>query len=282
MVSATLFNEVRFQSRATRSRARRTATNPEGVVQQGGTTVLTIGRNNFSPRETTIKRWQVADTLTWSRGRAQAEGRLRLPVRRHPEPLPRILQRRRTRSAAWPRSPAAGRTARTSSTSRTFAGPGHDRRGDASGHPRVLALRAGRMAADARPDGQRSGLRYDLMKTARRRCRNPDPQLAAAGIDTSRLDADTNNFGPRLGVAWSPLGTAVTWCAAAGGSSTAGRPRSCSGTAHSNNGVNIVSLTFTGDAVPTYPQKFDDASRPAGPRRGRPSSTSTRTSPTRG
>ena len=29
------------------------------------------------------------------------------------------------------------------------------------------------------------------------------------------------------------------------------------GTAHSNNGVNIVSLTFTGDAVPTYPQRFD-------------------------
>ena len=29
------------------------------------------------------------------------------------------------------------------------------------------------------------------------------------------------------------------------------------GTAHSNNGVNIVSLTFTGDAVPTYPQNFD-------------------------
>jgi hypothetical protein len=28
------------------------------------------------------------------------------------------------------------------------------------------------------------------------------------------------------------------------------------GTAHSNNGVNIVSLTFTGDAVPTYPQNF--------------------------
>ena len=38
------------------------------VVQQSGATVLTIGRNNFSPRETTIKRWQVADTLTWSRG----------------------------------------------------------------------------------------------------------------------------------------------------------------------------------------------------------------------
>jgi hypothetical protein len=29
------------------------------------------------------------------------------------------------------------------------------------------------------------------------------------------------------------------------------------GTAHSNNGVNVVSLTLTGDAVPTYPQKLD-------------------------
>jgi hypothetical protein len=28
------------------------------------------------------------------------------------------------------------------------------------------------------------------------------------------------------------------------------------GTAHSNNGINIVSLTFTGDAVPTYPASF--------------------------
>ncbi len=29
------------------------------------------------------------------------------------------------------------------------------------------------------------------------------------------------------------------------------------GTAHSNNGINIVSLTFTGDAVPTYPENFN-------------------------
>ena len=28
------------------------------------------------------------------------------------------------------------------------------------------------------------------------------------------------------------------------------------GTAHSNNGINIVSLTFTGDTVPTYPNNF--------------------------
>ena len=36
--------------------------------------MLTIGRNNFSPRETTIKRWQIADTLTMVRGTHKLKG----------------------------------------------------------------------------------------------------------------------------------------------------------------------------------------------------------------
>ena len=44
------------------------------------------------------------------------------------------------------------------------------------------------------------------MKTDPPPVRNPDAQLAAADIDTSRFDADTNNLGPRLGLAWSPQG----------------------------------------------------------------------------
>src|SRR4029453_5747365 len=75
-------------------------------------------------------------------------------------------------------------------------------------------------------------------------------------IDTSRLDADTNNLGPRLGIAWSPVGKPFVvrggW-----GIFYGQTPSIMLGTAHSNNGINIVSLTFTGDAVPTYPQKFD-------------------------
>ena len=90
--------------------------------------------------------------------------------------------------------------------------------------------------------------------------RNPDAQLAAADIDTSRLDADTNNWGPRLGVAWSPPGG--RYVVRGGWGLFYGRtPSIMLGTAHSNNGVNIVSLTFTGDAVPTYPQKFSQHSR---------------------
>ncbi len=102
------------------------------------------------------------------------------------------------------------------------------------------------------------GLRYDLMKTAPPPVRNPDPQLAAADIDTSRLDADTNNWGPRLGVAWSP-GNSGKYVARGGWGLFYGRtPSIMLGTAHSNNGINIVSLTFTGDTVPKYPANFSE------------------------
>jgi hypothetical protein len=93
------------------------------------------------------------------------------------------------------------------------------------------------------------------MKTDPPPVHNPDAQLAAADIDTSRLDADTNNWGPRLGLAWSPA--SGKYAARGGWGLFYGRtPSIMLGTAHSNNGINIVSLTFTGDAVPTYPNAF--------------------------
>ena len=48
------------------------------------------------------------------------------------------------------------------------------------------------------------GVRYDLQSFQKPAVRNPDPQLAAAGIDTSFLKTDTNNVGPRLGLARTP------------------------------------------------------------------------------
>ena len=71
-----------------------------------------------------------------------------------------------------------------------------------------------------------AGLRYDLQQFAQPTVRNPDAQLAAAGIDTSFLPTDTNNSGPRLGFAWTPAGPEVPSCAPATASSTAARRRS--------------------------------------------------------
>ncbi|HET7696303.1 MAG TPA: hypothetical protein VFK57_11385, partial [Vicinamibacterales bacterium] len=227
--------------------------NPEATVRQGGATVLVIGRNFFSPRETTIKRWQVADALTWARGVHKVKTGFDFQFDDILNRFPGFFSGSYTfRSLA---SFAGGRPSGANEFyQQNFAGPNTT-------------------GAETTPDIQEysffvqdqwqatpnltvnAGLRYDLMKTQAPRVRNPDAQLAAAGIDTSRLDADTNNWGPRLGLAWSPRGSA--FAVRGGWGLFYGRtPSIMLGTAHSNNGVNIVSLTFTGDAVPTYPQKF--------------------------
>src|SRR5205823_12708167 len=76
IVSPTVFNELRFQAARDEEPGEANSDAPEAVVQQGGSTVLTIGRNNFSPRETTIKRWQIADAVTMIHGDHKMKGGL--------------------------------------------------------------------------------------------------------------------------------------------------------------------------------------------------------------
>jgi outer membrane receptor protein involved in Fe transport len=254
VVSASLFNELRFQYSRDREPGEANTENPEAVVQQSNTTVLTIGRNNFSPRETTIKRWQVADTMTFVRGSHKMKSGFDFQFDDILNRFPGFFSGSYTfRSLA---SFAGGRpNGATESYQQNFAGP--NTTGEVT-HPDLqeYSLFAQDEWRPTRDVTINAGVRYDLMKTAAPPVRNPDPQLAAADIDTSRLEADTNNFGPRLGVAWSPQGR--PYVVRGGWGLFYGRtPSIMLGTAHSNNGVNIVSLTFTGDAVPTYPQKFD-------------------------
>jgi outer membrane receptor protein involved in Fe transport len=252
------FNELKVQFLRDKEPGEANSDAPEAVVQQSGTTVLTIGRNNFSPRETTIDRWQVADSLTWVRGAHKIKSGFDFQFDDILNRFPGFFSGSYTfRSLA---SFAGGRpNGANESYQQNFQGPGTT--GPVT-NPNIREYSF--FAQDEwkpRMDMTLNlGLRYDLMKTKAPDVRNPDPQLAAAGIDTSRLDADTNNWGPRLGVAWSPAGR--SYVVRGGWGLFYGRtPSIMLGTAHSNNGVNIVSLTFTGDAVPTYPQNF--ASIPA-------------------
>src|SRR4029453_9806690 len=63
-ITNSLFNEFRGQYAKDREPGTANSPNPEATIRQGGTLVITIGRNFFSPRETTIKRYQFADTAT--------------------------------------------------------------------------------------------------------------------------------------------------------------------------------------------------------------------------
>jgi outer membrane receptor protein involved in Fe transport len=259
------FNELKVQVLRDKEPGEANSDAPEAVVQQSGTTVLTIGRNNFSPRETTIDRWQIADSMTWVRGAHKYKGGFDFQFDDILNEFPGFFSGSYTfRSLA---SFAGGRPNGTNEFyQQNFQGAGTT--GPVT-NPNIQEYSF--FAQDEwkpRMDLTLNlGLRYDLMKTRSPEVRNPDPQLAAAGIDTSHFDADTNNWGPRLGVAWAPAGR--SYVVRGGWGLFYGRtPSIMLGTAHSNNGVNIVSLTFTGDAVPTYPQKFE--SIPSGGTAGRP------------
>jgi outer membrane receptor protein involved in Fe transport len=192
-----LFNELKVQAARDKEPGLANSSNPEAVVQEAGATVLTIGRNNFSPRETTIKRWQIADTATWIRGLHKFKGGFDFQFDDILNNFPGFFSGSYTfRTLA---SFNGGRpNGPNEFYQQNFQGPGTS--GPVT-NPNIheysfFVQDEWKPMADVTLN---LGLRYDLMKTDAPPVQNPDPQLLAAGIDTSRLDADTNNWGPRFG-----------------------------------------------------------------------------------
>jgi outer membrane receptor protein involved in Fe transport len=250
---STMLNEVRGQWARDQEPGFANSDHPEALIRQGGSTVLTVGRNNFSPRETTINRGQVADTLTWFRGAHFARMGADLQFDRILNFFPGNF------AGAYTFNSLSSFQLGTPSAAgeryvQAFAGSGTT---GATTHPNIdeysfFAQDEWRVRDDLTVH---AGLRYDLQKFAKPSIRNPDPQLAAAGIDTSTLNTDTNNWGPRIGLAWSPKAKRAV--IRAGYGLFYGRtPSIMVGTAHSNNGINVQTITFTGSQVPTYPGTF--------------------------
>ncbi len=250
---STLFNELRFQFARDQEPGESNSTDPETIVNQGGQRVLTFGRNNFSPRETTIKRFQVADAVSWIRGAHALK--LGLDVNRDSilNFFPGFFSGSYTFNSlasfnnGFPNGSGE-------SYSQNFAGVGTT---GGETHPDIFEFAA--FAQDEWKLGKRVtlalGVRYDIQSFAQPPVKNPDPQLAAAGIDTSFLKTDKNNIAPRLGLAWSPNSKTVV---RAGYGLFYGRtPSIMVGTAHSNNGINVIALRFTGSQVPKWPNKLD-------------------------
>jgi outer membrane receptor protein involved in Fe transport len=251
-----LFNEARFQFAKDREPGEANSDRPQADIRQGGTLVLRIGRNFFSPRETTIERLQFADTLTMARGAHKVKGGFDTQfddiLNFFPGNFSGVYVFNTL--AAFNRGipNGAGDT-----FTQAFEG-------------------AGTSGPETRPnineysffvqDEWRAtqaltvnlGLRYDVQRFAQPEVRNPDAQLAAAEVDTSFLKTDTNNWGPRAGFAWSPVQS--RYVVRGGYGLFYGRtPSIMVGTAHSNNGVNVQTITFRGslgEPVPTYPNRF--------------------------
>ncbi len=248
------FNEVRAQYLKDSEPGQANSDQPEAQIFEGGNTVLTIGRNSFSPRETTIKRWQIADTATYVLQNHTLKGGFDYSQ-------DDILNYFPGNFFGVYRFNSLADFANKTPTQFTQAFPGPGTTGPFT-HPDLKET--GLFVQDEwhvlHSLTVNLGLRYDKQDMAQPDVRNPDAQLQAAGYFTDEINVDSNNWGPRLGAAWTPrAGTVVR----GGYGIFYGRtPSIMIGTAHSNNGINVQTITFRGAQMPAYPAIFSGV--PAG------------------
>ena len=253
----TTVNEFRFQVAKDREPGLANSADPEAQINAGA---LFIGRNNFSPRETTIKRAQFIDNISFATGRHSFKTGFDLNIDHIFNFFPGTF------NGIYVFPTYAAFANNTPSTfSQNFAGANTT---GATTHPDSKDF-AVFFQDDFRATPKLTlnlGVRYDRQFMAAPQVQNPNAALLAAGYDTSRQPNDSNNFGPRAGFSYAPSDKTVV---RGGYGLFYGRTTAIMlGTTHSNNGINILGVTLTcnttpSNPCPTYPNTL--TAPPAGP-----------------
>jgi len=244
--------------------------NPEATVRGTAGTALIVGRNFFSPRFTNIKRFQWGDTLSYVRGRHS----WKFGVDFIHDTIGNFFPGNFSGSFTFNTLEAFGRNL-SGTTQRVggdvsflqaFAGTGTT---GPTTSPNLLDI--GFFVQDewrVSPNVTFSGgLRYDVQQIAQPKVTNP--AALAFGINTGRINEDTNNVGPRIGVAWNVLGNSKLVLRGGYGIYYGRTPSIMIGTAHSNNGINVQTQTFAGSnaaqllLIPRYPANLCGAPSPS-------------------
>ena len=254
--TGSFFNEIRAQYLKDSEPGEANTTNPEATIFQSGNTVLTIGRNFFSPRETTIKRSQIADTATYILSTHTFKGGFDYSK----DNILNFFPGNFSGSYQF-QSLADFANGKASRFVQAFAGAGTT---GPTTHPNIKET--GLFAQDSWrviPSLTLNlGVRYDKQDIAQPGVLNTDAALLAAGYRTDRIHVDNNNIAPRLGFAWTP-GNSNRTVVRGGYGVFYGRTTSIMiGTADSNNGINVQTIAFTGASIPVYPNIY--SSMPAG------------------
>lgn len=231
--------------------------NAEATVRNAGTTLLTVGRNNFSPRETTLHRQQYADSVSYVLGthtiKAGADF-LRDQILNY---FPGNFSGAYTfdslenfgRALTGQSLQASANGAATLQLIQAYAGAGTS---GPTTHPDNAQI-----AAFAQDDWRANrrlqltyGVRWDRQSFHQPGVRNPT--AFSTGFDTSRVPVDDLNLQPRLGIAFQPFaGSDRTVLRAGGGMFYGNTPSILTGTASSNNGVNLQTFTFQPSTSPS-------------------------------
>lgn len=225
------------------------STAPEAVIRQAGTTVLSIGRNSFSPRYTNAKTLQWVETYSLVAGNHSFKFGSDMNFQRIGNFFPGNF------SGSYTFNSYADFAAGTPfSFTQAFAGPNT---GGALTNPNVNEIAF--FAQDSWRLTDRLtlnyGLRYDYFALAQPPVHNPDPGLAAMNLDTARINSDTNNIGPRFGFAYKANKSGTLVLRGGYGMYYGRTPSILTGTAFSQNGIQVQTYTLNASTggVPTYP-----------------------------
>ncbi len=252
-------NEFRFQWARDSEPGTANGSDPEAEFRDAGTPFLRIGRNAFSPRNTTINSAQFVDSLSYLRGKHNFKFGLDIYIQRILNFFPGNFSGSYVFSSLAdfqdnrrPDGSAPGSTPGT--YTQAFAGTGTS---GPETHPNITEY-SGFAQDDYRlvPSLTLSlGLRYDLQINNKPTVFNPDPQLAALGVNTAQMNTDTNNLGPRLGFAWSPRSSRPVVVRGGYGLYSGRTPSIMTATATSNNGLQVITITLPGNS-PLLPASF--------------------------
>jgi len=255
---ANLVNVAKFSYQRDNEPGQANSNNPEADVLFGGQSLF-VGRNSFSPRETTIHRQQYGDIVSyvWSRHTFKFGADVLV------DKILNFFPGNFSGSYTFASLDDFGRSLMgvpVTNPGNTFleAFPGAATTG-ATTHPDALQ-QAYFIQDDYRFSSQLTlnlGVRYDVQTVKQPSVQNPT--ALAAGIDTSKIPNDTNNVAPRIGFAWQPRKDKQMVVRGGYGIFYGITPSILYGTAHSNNGINVQTLNFGtgangGTALPaSYP-----------------------------
>ena len=269
-LSTNYFNDFRFQFLRDKEPGQANSNDPEvSLTTPDGT--FGFGRNNFSPRETTVTRLQFVNNQTRIVGNHTIKYGADLLFDRIFNFFPGLFGGSYTfpSYAAFSNQLATPTGQFASRYRQSFAGPGTD-----GGTTRPNSQEYGFFAQDdyrVRANVTVNfGLRYDYQRIAKPPITNPNPALLAAGFDTGRRPSDKSDFGPRIGASYAFNQKTVI---RGGYGIYYGRtPSILTGTAHSQNGIQVlafdINCTVTPAQCPTYPNVFPNlAAVPTGANR---------------
>jgi hypothetical protein len=257
-----LLNVFRFEYRKDNEPGQANNVDPEATVKQGVNTVLIVGRNFFSPRFTNIRGFQWADTLSLIRGTHTFKfgGDFLYDQIANFFPgnfsgvyafstLSCFGQNLAGVTTPIPADiPPPGTCG--NSYLQAFAGTGTT---GPTTQPNMLQI--GAFVQDewrARSNLTFNyGVRYDIQKVAQPSTTNP--AALTAGFNTGNIHIPKNGLEPRIGIAYTPRDNKKLVLRTGYGIYYGNTPSIMFGTAISNNGLNVQTLTYSGGNVPFYP-----------------------------